>query len=148
MLEDIDELIGESIFGMIWKYIVSRRHSTFFFQTMCKILRKDLGKVGLERWLDGWENLLLMQRTVVPFLPSTWQLTSVCNPNARRSNALCWPLWEPGMYMVHMHTFRQNFHTYKIKIHKSLVNSWARQHGRQPCWVWMHIVVEMFVYKP
>lgn len=41
--------------------------------------------------------------TQVQFPANTWWLTTVCNPSSGVTDALFWPPWVLGKYMVHMH---------------------------------------------
>lgn len=52
----------------------------------------------------------------VLFAESTQRRTAICNSSSRESATLAWPLKEPGLQMVHRHTFRQNTRTHEIKI--------------------------------
>lgn len=67
---------------------------------------------GVERRLSVW---LLFQRTQVLFPAHTWWLTTICNCSFKGSDVRLWPPWAPGTHMVHIHTCRQNTHTYKTK---------------------------------
>lgn len=62
--------------------------------------------VSLQRWLSGWQNVLL-QRTWVLFPSLAYDFSS------RGSNALCWPQWVLDSHvhipLPHMHT-----HIYRI----------------------------------
>lgn len=50
----------------------------------------------------------------VQFLPHTWWVATICNSSSKRLNTFFWAVWIPAMQMMHIHTFRQDIHTYKI----------------------------------
>jgi hypothetical protein len=50
------------------------------------------------------------------------QVTYICDSRFREFDTLFWPPWALGMQVVHIHKYRQNAHTHKIKIDKSLKN--------------------------
>ena len=75
---------------------------------------------GHPRPLDNTE----MTHNSAKIIVMNWQwksflwlgLTATCNSNFRRSNALFWFLWAPGMHVIHIHTYMQaNTHTHKWK---------------------------------
>ena len=58
--------------------------------------------------------LALFKRTWIQFQGPTWQLTAMYNVRLKGSDALVWPAWALGIYVVHRHTCRQNTHAYTI----------------------------------
>lgn len=50
------------------------------------------------------------------FSKPTEHLGTTCNSKSRLSDTLFWPQRAPVKYMVHMHTYRQNIPTHKLKL--------------------------------
>lgn len=61
-----------------------------------------------------------MQMILVSIITTTKQLTTNCNFSSRKSSALFWTLEVRGMYMVDIHTCRQDTYAHQIKINKIL----------------------------
>lgn len=64
---------------------------------------------------------MFFQRTQVQLLEPTWWLITISNSRVRGSDAF-WPLWAPGMHMVHRHTCKQNTHKQNKIIKKLSLN--------------------------
>ena len=58
------------------------------------------------------KSVVALVRTRVWFSVPTWQ-HSICTSSSKGSTAFSWPLWAPGLYMVHIHARKQN--TYHIR---------------------------------
>lgn len=71
---------------------------------------------GMDREPSVREHCLLLERTQVWFPALIWWLPNICNSSFRGSNILFWPLWVPGMQVVHRYASRQNNYKHEIKV--------------------------------